>query len=200
MKTRRLVLPNDIETIPQLNEFIDSVAEEVGLDMSLTMSLNLAIEEAVVNVMEYAYPEGQQGDVEIEVTADQQWMTFVITDTGIAFDPTKKEDADTTLSAEERPIGGLGIFMVRQLMDVIDYKREDNKNVLTLQKKLVCGLIALLLLGASCCALADVAIGTAVTIHTDGLQITATTSSGVATIVDKVDGSGTGNPTLVQFK
>lgn len=136
MKTRRLVLPNDIETIPQLNEFIDSVAEEVGLEMSLTMSLNLALEEAVVNVMEYAYPEGQKGDVEIEVTADQEWMTFVIMDTGIAFDPTMKEDADTTLSAEERPIGGLGIFLVRQLMDVIDYKRQDNKNVLTLQKKL----------------------------------------------------------------
>jgi sigma-B regulation protein RsbU (phosphoserine phosphatase) len=136
MKTRRLVLPNDIETIPQLNEFIDSVAEEVGLEMSLTMSLNLAIEEAVVNVMEYAYPDGQKGNVEIEVTADQQWMTFVITDTGIAFDPTTKEDADTTLSAEERPIGGLGIFLVRQLMDVIDYKRKDNKNVLTLRKKL----------------------------------------------------------------
>ena len=136
MKTRRLVLPNDIETIPQLNEFIDSVAEEVGLEMSLTISLNLALEEAVVNVMEYAYPEGQKGNVEIEVTADQQWMTFVITDTGIAFDPTTKEDADTTLSAEERPIGGLGIFMVRQLMDVIEYKRKDNKNVLTLRKKL----------------------------------------------------------------
>ena len=126
---KRLVLPNDIETIPQLNEFIDLVAEEVGLDMSLTMSLNLALEEAVVNVMEYAYPEGQKGNVEIEVTADQEWMTFVITDTGIAFDPTAKEDVDTTLSAEERPIGGLGIFLVRQLMDVIDYKREGNKNV-----------------------------------------------------------------------
>ena len=136
MMTRRLVLPNDIETIPQLTEFIDSVAEEVGLEMSLTMSLNLALEEAVVNVMEYAYPEGQKGNVEIEVTADQEWMTFVIMDTGIAFDPTMKEDADTTLSAEERPIGGLGIFLVRQLMDVIDYKRQDNKNVLTLQKKL----------------------------------------------------------------
>lgn len=133
---KRLVLPNDIETIPQLNEFIDSVAEEVGLEMSLTMSLNLAIEEAVVNVMEYAYPDGQKGNVEIEVTADQQWMTFVITDTGIAFDPTTKEDADTTLSAEERPIGGLGIFLVRQLMDDINYKREGNKNVLTLRKKL----------------------------------------------------------------
>ena len=136
MKTRRLVLPNDIETIPQLNEFIDLVAEEVGLDMSLTMSLNLAMEEAVVNVMDYAYPDSQKGNVDIEVTADQEWMTFVITDTGIAFDPTTKEDADTTLSAEERPIGGLGIFLVRQLMDDINYKREGNKNVLTLRKKL----------------------------------------------------------------
>ncbi len=133
---KRLVLPNDIETIPQLNEFIDLVAEEVGLDMSLTMSLNLAMEEAVVNVMDYAYPDGQKGNVGIEVTADQEWMTFVITDTGIAFDPTTKEDADTTLSAEERPIGGLGIFLVRQLMDGINYKREGNKNVLTLRKKL----------------------------------------------------------------
>jgi sigma-B regulation protein RsbU (phosphoserine phosphatase) len=135
MITRKLVLPNDIATIPQLNEFIDTVAEEVGLDMSLTMSLNLALEEAVVNVMDYAYSEGQRGDVDIEVTADQQWLTFVISDTGIAFDPTAKEDVDTTLSAEERPIGGLGIFLVRQLMDVIDYKREGNKNVLTLRKK-----------------------------------------------------------------
>jgi sigma-B regulation protein RsbU (phosphoserine phosphatase) len=135
MITRKLVLPNDIATIPQLNEFIDTVAEEVGLDMSLTMSLNLALEDAVVNVMDYAYPEGQRGDVDIEVTADQQWLTFVISDTGIAFDPTAKEDVDTTLSAEERPIGGLGIFLVRQLMDVIDYKREGNKNVLTLRKK-----------------------------------------------------------------
>ena len=135
MITRKLVLPNDIATIPQLNEFIDTVAEEVGLDMSLTMSLNLALEEAVVNVMDYAYSEGQRGDVDIEVTADQQWLTFVISDPGIAFDPTAKEDVDTTLSAEERPIGGLGIFLVRQLMDVIDYKREGNKNVLTLRKK-----------------------------------------------------------------
>ena len=107
-----------------------------NLSSSLTMSLNLAMEEAVVNVMDYAYPDGQKGNVDIEVTADQEWMTFVITDTGIAFDPTTKEDADTTLSAEERPIGGLGIFLVRQLMDDINYKREGNKNVLTLRKKL----------------------------------------------------------------
>ena len=133
---RSLILPNDIETIPQLNEFIDSVAEEMALDMSLTMSLNLAMEEAVVNVMDYAYPEGQQGNVEIEAMTDGQWLTFVISDSGVPFDPTTKEDADTTLSAEERPIGGLGIFLVRQLMDVIQYQRDGDKNVLTLRKKL----------------------------------------------------------------
>lgn len=129
-----LTLPNDIETIPQLNEFIDTVAEEIGLDMSLTMSLNLAIEEAVVNVMEYAYPEGEQGNVDIEVIADDKWLTFIISDNGIPFDPTTQEDADTTLSAEERPIGGLGIFLVRQLMDSINYQRKDGKNILTLSK------------------------------------------------------------------
>ena len=131
-----LTLPNDIETIPQLNEFIDTVAEEIGLDMSLTMSLNLAIEEAVVNVMEYAYPEGEQGNVDIEVSADERWLTFIISDNGIPFDPTTQEDADTTLSADERPIGGLGIFLVRQLMDSINYQRENGKNILTLSKKM----------------------------------------------------------------
>jgi anti-sigma regulatory factor (Ser/Thr protein kinase) len=100
------------------------------------MSLNLAMEEAVVNVMDYAYPEGQQGNVEIEAMTDGEWLTFVISDSGVPFDPTTKEDADTTLSAEERPIGGLGIFLVRQLMDVIQYQRDGDKNVLTLRKKL----------------------------------------------------------------
>jgi len=133
---RSLILPNDIETIPQLNEFIDIAAEEIGLDMSLTMSLNLAIEEAVVNVMQYAYPKDTKGDVEIRVMADDKWLTFVIVDSGVEFDPTTMGDADTTLSAEERPIGGLGIFLVRQLMDIIEYKRENGKNILTLRKKL----------------------------------------------------------------
>ncbi len=133
---RSLVLPNDIETIPQLNEFIDIAAEKIGLDMSLTMSLNLAIEEAVVNVMQYAYSDEGKGEVEIRIIADAEWLTFIIIDSGVEFDPTTMGDADTTLSAEERPIGGLGIFLVRQLMDVIEYNREGDKNILTLRKKL----------------------------------------------------------------
>ena len=87
--TRKLTLPNDIETIPQLNEFVDIVCEEAGFDMSTTMSLNLALEESVVNVMSYAYPEGEKGTVDIEATADDQGVTFRISDAGIPFDPTK---------------------------------------------------------------------------------------------------------------
>ena len=100
------------------------------------MSLNLAIEEAVVNVMNYGYPEGTVGYIDVEVDADKESITFVITDTGKPFDPTKKEDVDITLPAEKRGIGGLGIHLIRRIMDNIDYQYIDKKNILTLKKKL----------------------------------------------------------------
>ena len=133
---RQLTLPNDIKTIPQLSEFIEIIGEELDMEMSVIMSLNLALEEAVVNVMSYAYPEGTEGQVDIEMIADGDNMIFTITDSGTPFDPTQKEEVDTTLSAEERPIGGLGIHLVRKLMDTISYQYVDNKNILTLKKKL----------------------------------------------------------------
>lgn len=131
-----ITLPNDINTVPQLNDFIDGFSLEAGLDMSMTMSLNLALEEAVVNVMTYAYAPDTQGELTLEAVADKGVVTFILTDTGVPFDPTAKEDADTTLGIEDRPIGGLGIFLVRQLMDAVDYQRVDGQNVLTLTKKL----------------------------------------------------------------
>lgn len=133
---RSLTLPNDINTIPQLNEFIDAVCEELEIDMALAMSLNLAMEEAVVNVMDYAYPEGTEGEVDIEAIADETQLHFTISDSGKPFDPTAKEEVDTTLSAEERPIGGLGIHLIRQLMDNISYERKDGKNILRLSKNI----------------------------------------------------------------
>jgi sigma-B regulation protein RsbU (phosphoserine phosphatase) len=90
----------------------------------------------VVNVIDYAYPIGQTGDVEVRVMSDGETMKTVITDSGVAFDPTAKEKADTSLSAEDRQIGGLGILLVRELMDTINYERIDGQNVLTLIKKL----------------------------------------------------------------
>jgi sigma-B regulation protein RsbU (phosphoserine phosphatase) len=134
---RSLKLTNDLDEVHQLAAFVDEVCETIGLDMSLTMSLNLAIEEAVVNVIDYAYPAGTKGDILIEARANEQYLKIVINDWGTPFDPTAKGDVDTTLSAEERPIGGLGIHLVRQIMDSINYERTDGKNVLTLRKKIV---------------------------------------------------------------
>ena len=136
MLKRSLTLPNDVQTIPQLAEFVEGVGEELGFDMEDTMGLNLALEEAVVNVMTYAYPKGTLGTVQIDAEANDQRLKLVITDQGSPFDPTAKEDADITLSVEDRPIGGLGIFLVRQLMDSINYERVNGSNVLTLRKKL----------------------------------------------------------------
>ncbi len=130
-----ITLTNDIEQVPQLADFVDMVCEEVGMDMAVAIQMNLAMEEAVVNVMSYAYPADTVGDVTIEAVTIADQLQFTITDCGTPFDPTAKEDVDTTLSAEERPIGGLGIHLVRQLMDSITYERIDGKNVLTLRKK-----------------------------------------------------------------
>ena len=84
--------------------------------------------------MEYAYPAGKTGDINIRVTSDGHRLKFIITDAGVSFDPTEASTTDTTLSVEERPIGGLGILLVRELMDSINYERTDGQNVLTLTK------------------------------------------------------------------
>ena len=133
---RHLVLHNDIQQIPQLAEFVETIADEAGIDQSLAMSLNLALEEAVSNVILYAYPEGSDGLVDIEAIIRKDRLDFCITDSGKPFDPTKKEDADITLGVEERQIGGLGIYLVRNIMDSLSYERKDDKNILSMTKKL----------------------------------------------------------------
>ena len=134
--TKKLTLHNDVQQISKLADFVDTIAEEASIDPSLAMSLNLALEEAVTNVVMYAYPAGEEGDVDIVAELSDGSLLFTISDKGIPFDPTKKEDADITLGVEERQIGGLGIFLVRQLMDTVEYERKDGYNILTMEKKL----------------------------------------------------------------
>lgn len=133
---KKLTLVNQIDEISKLEEFVGDICEQGGIDMSVAMSLNLALEEAVTNVILYAYPEGQAGTIDIIAELTGQQLKFVITDTGQPFDPTAQADADVTLSIEERPIGGLGIFLVRQIMDTVTYQRLDDVNQLTLLKKM----------------------------------------------------------------
>ena len=133
---RHLILHNDIQQIPQLAEFMEQIAREAKLDQSLSMSLNLALEEAVTNVILYAYPEGSDGLVDIEAIIRPERLDFIISDSGIPFDPTAAPEADVTLSAEERPIGGLGIYLVRNLMDTVTYRREHDRNILAMTKQI----------------------------------------------------------------
>ena len=133
---RHLELHNDIKQISLLAEFIETIAEEKQLDETLAMNLNLALEEAVTNVILYAYPKGTDGLVDIEAILKEHSLEFIITDSGVPFDPTAAPEADVTLSADERPIGGLGIFMVRKLMDELHYQRLDGKNVLKMTKNI----------------------------------------------------------------
>ena len=131
---RLLTLHNDTAEVDQLGVFVKQVGESLSIDKALTGKIRLAVEEAVVNVMEYAYPKGSKGEVSIRAVSNGKRLKFVITDSGIPFNPTKVAATNTMLSVEERPVGGLGILLVRELMDSINYERIDGKNVLTLRK------------------------------------------------------------------
>ncbi len=131
-----LVLKNDIHEVIRFSSFIKSAIAKLDIEASLARQLRLAVEEAVVNVIEYAYPIGTDGDITIKLMSDGHNLRFQIIDAGVPFDPTKKEKTDTTLSIEDRQVGGLGILLVRELMDTINYERVDGKNILTLIKYL----------------------------------------------------------------
>ena len=130
----RIELTNDVSQVKQLSQFMTGFCSRLPLEAAVAKQLRLAVEEAVVNVMDYAYPIGQQGRITIEAKQSARQVRFIISDSGVQFDPTETLKADTTLSAEDRPIGGLGILLVRELMDTINYERIDGKNVLTLSK------------------------------------------------------------------
>ena len=132
---KNIVLANDTKELPRLTAFTEEVCEAVGLSSEETAQVKVAIEEAVVNVMYYAYPTGKRGDVTIEAASNEMRLKITIIDSGKPFDPTVYAPIDTTLSAKERKVGGLGIHIMRQNMDSINYERMDNLNVLTLRKK-----------------------------------------------------------------
>ena len=133
---KSIVLSNDTQEVPQLNAFVEEVCQTVGFSQPVMMQIKLAIEEAVVNVMKYAYPSGHRGEVTIEAASNDVRLKFTIIDSGKPFDPTVQSEVDTSLSAKQRKIGGLGIHIMRQNMDSINYERMGNLNVLTLRKKI----------------------------------------------------------------
>lgn len=133
---KSIILRNDRQEVPKLNAFVDEVCESVGFDEATTIKVKMAIEEAVVNVIDYAYPLGKKGDVTVEAASNEMRLKFTIIDSGKPFDPTVQTAVDSLLPANERH-GGQGIHIIRQNMDSINYERLDKLNVLTLRKKIV---------------------------------------------------------------
>ena len=131
---RIIKITNRLEEVPQMMASIEDICTEEGIDEMTILGINLALEEAVVNVVNYAYPEGTVGDIEMEVNADAKAITFILRDHGKPCDPTAAKEVDITLSAEERQIGGLGIHLIRNYMDEVKYDYCDGQNVLTLVK------------------------------------------------------------------
>ena len=133
-----LCIKNDIHELNTLTQFLEEVGDELGLSPGLVMNLNLVLEEAVSNIIFYAYPKDVvvEQAVTLTLTCEPDELLMCLKDHGIAFDPTQKEDPDLTLSAEERPIGGLGIFLIRQLMDEVTYRREGDCNLFTMKKRI----------------------------------------------------------------
>ena len=133
---KSIILTNDISEISRLNEFVEEIGSELSLSPDIIFNLNLVLEEAVVNIISYAYPKEEHESIYLSARLHEGSIVLVLTDTGKEFDPTLSPDVDITLSAEERSIGGLGIFLIRQIMNEVRYERIDGKNVLTLEKKL----------------------------------------------------------------
>lgn len=132
-----ITLINDKDEAEKLGPFLKNFLSKLELDRKTAGGLRLALEEAVVNVINYAYPEGETGDVTVYAESDRSEVRFTVVDSGKPFDPTAVLSADTTLDAQNRPIGGLGIHLVRKLTDSVSYSRKDGKNVLILTKSII---------------------------------------------------------------
>ena len=133
---KEIVIKNEIAELERLAVFVEEVSEQLNLDAETAMNLNLALEEVVSNVILYAYPQKMSEFINVMASSDDKVLVFTITDKGEEFDPTKVEEADITLGAEDREIGGLGIFIVKNIMNEVTYQRLDGKNVLTLKKNI----------------------------------------------------------------
>lgn len=132
------IFPASAEQLEPVQEFILEQVLSHPCSQRIQFQLNVAVEEILVNIAHYAYPPEQQGTVLIrcDVTGEPPVVRIQFVDTGVAFNPLKKPDADTTLPAEQRSIGGLGILMVKKSMDAVDYAYENGKNILTIRKQL----------------------------------------------------------------
>ena len=133
---KEICIKNQVEELNRVARFIEEIGEELQLGMELQMNLNLVLEEMVSNIIFYAYPKGADAQIELTAESDGKELTFVLSDQGKAFDPTMKEDNDMDVNPAERDLGGMGIYIVKNIMNHMTYQRLEGKNLLTMKKEI----------------------------------------------------------------
>lgn len=134
---KEITLAATVENIEVVTDFVNEQLEAMECPMKAQMLIGIAIDELFGNIAHYAYaPDVGEATVRVEVTENPLSVVITFIDGGVPYDPLATEDPDTTLSAEERDIGGLGIFMVKKSMDEITYRYEGGKNVLSIRKRI----------------------------------------------------------------
>lgn len=132
-----LTLEAKIDNIPVVTDFINEQLEALDCAMKAQLQIDVAVDEVFTNISSYAYSGGSgMATVRIDFDAETRVTSISFEDKGVPFNPLEQEEPDVTLSAEERPIGGLGIFLVRKTMDQVRYERRGDTNVLVIEKKI----------------------------------------------------------------
>ena len=134
---KEILIRNQISELKRVASFVEEIGRELQLGIELEMNLNLVIEEMVSNIIFYAFPEGTDALIEIMAESDGKELTFVLSDQGRAFDPTLMDDADVDTNPAHRQLGGMGIFIVKNIMNQVTYQRLEGKNLLTMKKEII---------------------------------------------------------------
>lgn len=127
-----LSIKNEVDELQRVALLVDTIGHELGLTDGQRMDIGLVLEEMVANVIFYAYPDHTDASIDIRAESNEHRLTFVVSDEGREFDPTEKAPADMDTNPAERPLGGMGIFIVRNIMDNVSYQRSGGRNYLTM--------------------------------------------------------------------
>ncbi|MBE5917777.1 MAG: ATP-binding protein [Pseudobutyrivibrio ruminis] len=129
----RLSVDAKIENLYQITDYVEEKLETIGVSQEHITSICIAIEEVYVNIASYAYKD-EAGKVDLEIDTEDSSIKIRFIDGGTPYNPLEKDDPDINLPADEREQGGLGIFMIKQIMDTVEYEYKDSQNILTLTK------------------------------------------------------------------
>ena len=133
---KEITIGNKPSELKRVAGFVDEIGKELGLDGELLMNLNLVLEEMVSNIIFYAHPQQTDDYIGLKAESDGKEITLTLADHGIEFDPTKKGNLNTDVNPAEREIGGMGIFIVKNIMNQVVYQRLNGQNMVVMKKKI----------------------------------------------------------------